>query len=263
MSVVTNTRITIFDRVVVAMDGSPGSLEAAVQADALRPGLGMIELIGVVQSSSIAYSAYGAPLIVAEAERTFANRFDQGRSVCPAATAELLHGPVIPRLLERLKDSHATLVAVGASDHSRPVGIARGSVPTEMLHRAPCSVLVARRPRVADSSLRSVIVGYDGSSGARDALATGRDIASRLGATLRIVLADDSAAIEAEELEGLAVHRDERNAVHALREASGDADLLVVGSRGLRGVRAIGSVSERLGNRSSCSVLVVRDAPGR
>lgn len=263
MPVVTNSRVTIFDRVVVAMDGSPGSLEAAIQADALRSGLGIIELIGVVQASSIAYSAYGAPLIVAEAERTFANRFDQGRSVNPAATAELLHGPVVPRLLERLEDSHATLVAVGASDHSRPVGIARGSVPTEMLHRAPCSVLVARRPRVAGSPLGSVVVGYDGSSGARDALAAGRDLASRLDTTLRVVLADDAAAITSEELEGLALDRDERSAVDALSEASHDADLLVVGSRGLRGLKAIGSVSERLGHRSSCSVLVVRDAPGR
>jgi nucleotide-binding universal stress UspA family protein len=263
MSVVTNTRVTVFDRVVVAMDGSPGSLEAATQADALRPGLGMIELVGVVQVSSIVYSAYGAPLIVADAERTFTDRFEQGRSACPAASAEVLYGPVVPRLLERLEDSHATLVAVGATDHSRPMGIVRGSVPTEMLHRAPCSVLVARRPPVAGSCFRSVIVGYDGSSGARDALAAGRDIAFRLGTKLRVVLADAAAAMASEELAGLAVERDERNAVDALREASGDADLLVVGSRGLHGLKAIGSVSERLGHRSACSVLIVRDAPGR
>ena len=37
-----------------------------------------------------------------------------------------------------------------------------------------------------------------------------------------------------------------------------DADLLVVGSRGLHGVRALGSVSERVAHRAPCSVLVVR-----
>jgi nucleotide-binding universal stress UspA family protein len=43
-------------------------------------------------------------------------------------------------------------------------------------------------------------------------------------------------------------------------EASGSADLLVVGSRGLHGLRALGSVGERVANQASCSVLVVRDA---
>ena len=48
-----------------------------------------------------------------------------------------------------------------------------------------------------------------------------------------------------------------------VREASEAADLLLVGSRGLRGLRAIGSVSEQLGHQSASSILIVRDAPGR
>jgi nucleotide-binding universal stress UspA family protein len=34
-----------------------------------------------------------------------------------------------------------------------------------------------------------------------------------------------------------------------------------VGSRGLHGLRALGSVSERVAHDASCSVLVVRTAP--
>jgi nucleotide-binding universal stress UspA family protein len=37
------------------------------------------------------------------------------------------------------------------------------------------------------------------------------------------------------------------------------SDLLVVGSRGLRGVRALGSLGERPAQESRSSVLVVRD----
>jgi fatty acid/phospholipid biosynthesis enzyme len=37
-----------------------------------------------------------------------------------------------------------------------------------------------------------------------------------------------------------------------------DPDLLVVGSRGLQGFRALGSVSERVAHEARCSVLVVR-----
>jgi len=40
--------------------------------------------------------------------------------------------------------------------------------------------------------------------------------------------------------------------------ASETADLIVVGSRGVRGIRALGSISERLAHEASCSVLVVR-----
>jgi nucleotide-binding universal stress UspA family protein len=54
-----------------------------------------------------------------------------------------------------------------------------------------------------------------------------------------------------------AVAIDERP-VRALVEASKDADLVVVGSRGLHGFRALGSVSERVAHRARSSVLVVR-----
>jgi nucleotide-binding universal stress UspA family protein len=46
--------------------------------------------------------------------------------------------------------------------------------------------------------------------------------------------------------------------VGALLEASEQADLVVLGSRGLHGLRALGSVSERVAHEASCSVLVVR-----
>ncbi len=46
--------------------------------------------------------------------------------------------------------------------------------------------------------------------------------------------------------------------VAALRSASDDADLVIVGSRGLHGARALGSVSERVAHQAACSVLVVR-----
>ena len=84
----------------------------------------------------------------------------------------------------------------------------------------------------------------------------------RVLTTGSIVLADDAASIETKELDGLTVERDERTPVVALRDASNAADLLVVGSRGLRGLKAIGSVSEQLGHESACSILVVRGAPG-
>ena len=37
-----------------------------------------------------------------------------------------------------------------------------------------------------------------------------------------------------------------------------EPDLLVIGSRGLQGMRSLGSVSERVAHNARCSVLVVR-----
>jgi nucleotide-binding universal stress UspA family protein len=46
--------------------------------------------------------------------------------------------------------------------------------------------------------------------------------------------------------------------VDTLVDLAEEADLLVVGSRGLHGPRALGSVSERVGHQAPCSVLVIR-----
>jgi len=58
----------------------------------------------------------------------------------------------------------------------------------------------------------------------------------------------------------------ERSPVEALLAASAEADLLIVGSRGLHGFDSLGSVSERIAHRARSSVLIVRsdgrpDAP--
>jgi len=39
------------------------------------------------------------------------------------------------------------------------------------------------------------------------------------------------------------------------------ASLVVIGSRGLRGIRALGSVSERVVHEAPCSVLIARPGP--
>jgi nucleotide-binding universal stress UspA family protein len=45
----------------------------------------------------------------------------------------------------------------------------------------------------------------------------------------------------------------------ALVSAAESADLIIVGSRGLHGLRSLGSVSERVAHSAPCSALVVRE----
>ncbi len=86
---------------------------------------------------------------------------------------------------------------------------------------------------------RRIVVGYDGSPHADAAQAAADRLARRFGASVRVLTAP-------------------QGPVGALVQAGGDADLLVVGSRGLHGLKALGSVSERVAHEAPCSVLVVR-----
>ena len=260
-STLTDVRCSVFDRIVCAVDGSVASLAAARQAGVLRSGSGTIELVGVVEPSAGGYSIYGGPAIVSEAETSLAAELSEARLVCPGASSELLQGRTSGRLLERLIEGNATLVAVGASSRNRGIGTIRGSVTTAMLHRARSSVLVARSSSAPDSFPRSVVVGYDGSKGADAALSAGRDLAARFAAILRVIAAGDAVGVGSDALAGLSLERDERGALEALLDASKGADLVVVGSRGLHGLHALGSISERVGHQAACSVLVVRESP--
>ncbi len=155
-----------------------------------------------------------------------------------------LAGPPATCVLETVAAEDAGLVAVGTHGLGRAAGIVLGSVATRVLHRAPCSVLVARRPGGGDWRPGRIIVGSDGSPEADEALRAANDLGARLGATV------ESLSIEHGRI------------AHGLVDAAADADLLVVGSRGTHGARSLGSVAERVAHQAACSVLVVRRVRG-
>ena len=159
-------------------------------------------------------------------------------------------------MLAELERFAATLIALGTHEHRRTTEIIFGGVAGEVLHKAPCSVLIAR-PCATETFPRTIVVGHDGSPQAETALAVARDLEHRFGSTVRVItsLAGKELIHERTGAEVVA-----RHPVVALVEAARDADLLIVGSRGLHGLKALGSVSERVAHDASCSVLVVRIA---
>jgi Universal stress protein family len=74
-------------------------------------------------------------------------------------------------LLDEIALEHVTLVAVGSYGAGRARGIVIGSTATELVHKAPCSVLVARKP--LKDFPGPIAVGVDGSkeAAAADAVA--------------------------------------------------------------------------------------------
>lgn len=154
----------------------------------------------------------------------------------------------------------ATLLVIGTHGHSRVEEIVFGGVAGELLHQAPCAVLVARPVSDLGAFPREIVVGIDGSEEAERAFDVACGLAARRHSTLRSVV-----ALGGKRANLAPVARRHRRAkdfpaapVPALVEAASGADLLVVGSRGVHGIRALGSVSERVAHEAACSVLVVR-----
>ena len=106
-----------------------------------------------------------------------------------------------------------------------------------------------------------ILVGVDGSDHSLAAAAVARTIADRFGSELVVVVvAKGGTPVDPGPIRELSseVVTDSGKPVEALVDLSEEVDLLVVGSRGLHGLAAIGSVSERVARRAACSTLVVR-----
>jgi nucleotide-binding universal stress UspA family protein len=124
-------------------------------------------------------------------------------------------------------------------------------------------VLLARKPHFGPFPA-SILCGVDGSDQSLVAAEVANDVAERFGAELVFVAATGGKPVDFERIRKLGsdVIEDDRRPVEALVDLSGEADLLVVGSRGLHGPAALGSVSERVAHRAASSVLVVRPPSG-
>jgi nucleotide-binding universal stress UspA family protein len=243
----------MFERIVCGVDGSEESLEAVRQADVLLANEGRLVLVSAVdltdaihfQIAPTAVHAARHALEKAEeldrnAREALARARPEATRAAEVATVEAAGGPA-RCLIESAASERATVIAVGTHGLGRMRGVALGSVTTRVLHRAPCSVHVARRPAQGRWAPRMILVGVDGSPEAETALEAARALETRLGATVETLTIEH------------------RRPAHTLVQAAEDVDLLVVGGRGLHGAHLLGSVSEHVAHDARCSVLVVRD----
>ena len=164
------------------------------------------------------------------------------------------------------------LLIAGTHDNARLAGIATGSVATALAHRATGPLLVARR-RPPGSGPRHILVAVDDSPAALGIVRLAAAIAATCGGYVHLahvrgadygsqtrhLLAELSVEIIA--VTGAEPIVDVLGGPHpAARVADlaqrSQANLVVMGRRRLTGVRALGSVSERLVHSAPCSVLV-------
>jgi nucleotide-binding universal stress UspA family protein len=202
-------------------------------------------------------------------------------------TTTASQGKVVPELLEISRS--AEMVVVGAQGHGLLGGMLLGSVSQHLSRHAACPVVVVRGPR--SEKPNRIVVGVDGSDAAEKALRFAFEHAAVTGGTVvavhgRMVAAvngpfdTDVAPAVHGELESMRRLLDEAvagarsefpdvpvellplpvPAVRALADASVNASLMVVGTRGLGGFMGLllGSVSSSVLQHAHCPVAVVR-----
>jgi len=243
---------SIFRRVVCGVDGSPEGLEAVRQADLLLEDAGRLLLLAAVDVAHAIHFQV-APTAIHAARRALEEIEERGqelRAALEQARAEATHASEVATeesggrpsdaLLEAVAAEEATLAAVGTHGLGRVVGTFLGSTATRVLHRAPCSVLLARPRAGGRWSPGRIVVGVDGSAASDAALAACRELESRFGSVVEPLTVSG--------------HRP----AHALVEAGAGADLIAVGARAEPSTVGLGSVAERVAHHAAGSVLVVR-----
>lgn len=256
---------TTFGRVLVGIDGSPESLEAARQAALLEEPGGTLELLAAwnlaapIVTPGLAPPAYETDEVAARENAERALRL--AKTQVSSADVLIVRGSGAHTLIDQIGRAQSTVVAVGSHGQGRAAGIVLGSTATCLMHSAPCSVLVTRR--VWSEVPDRIAVGVDGSPEAADAYATARHLADRFGAELTVIVAEGGRG-KPVDLAGVSMtigdgyHVIPEDPVSVLTAASADVDLLVLGSRGLHGLKSLGSVSERVAHGAECSTLIVR-----
>ena len=186
----------------------------------------------------------------------------------------------------------ASLLVLGARGLGGFKGLLLGSVSQHCLHHASSPVAIVRTPpapRTSEVEMEQIIVGVDGSQPSREALRWAADEARLRQASLQVIMTWHTPFVGGHPYVGPAFEpsvfeRDARktldelvdavdttgipqvdriltlgDAAASLLTASKDADLLVVGSRGLGGFAGLllGSVSHHLAHHATCPLVII------
>lgn len=259
-----------FARTLCGVDSSPQSMEAVSQAFRVCAEGGKVWGASAWDPRLAMHAGIHTASVKVELRQESVAALTKAHEAFPELALVLLRGSSVPALLSAAAEENADLISVGSHGGPRLSGIAFGSVATAMAHHAPCSVLIARPP--ASGEFPGLIVhAADGSADSLDAARVAGQIAARHGSkVVSLNVSDDTSTGKAlaEEAASLVEQAGADVDVEALRgsahrgienfAASAKASLVVIGSRGMSGLKALGSVSERVAHRSPCSVLVVR-----
>ena len=261
-----------FPRIVCGASGTRSSQVAVEQALEVAGHDGTVRFLAITDARGVGpnrMAGTGEP----RAERALAAARQAARDAGVAASAELCHHPDPRRVLVETARS-SDLLVLGGHVHSRGEGLFLGSAAVYALHAATVPVLVARPVPAGRRLAERVMVAAAGAEGDRHAARVAAELAVRGGGSLTFLHVDrpygpdvhrhlaeaaaDAIAITGTEPVDVSVKGHGPDALVVVADEL-EATLLVLGSRSLSGLRALGSVSERVAARARCPVLVMRD----
>jgi nucleotide-binding universal stress UspA family protein len=261
-----------FARVVCGASGTRSSRVAVEQALEVAGGDGTVRFLAISDVGGIGSSRV-AGTGTARAERALADARQTARDAGVAASTELCHHADPRRVLVETARA-SDLLVLGGHVHWRSEGMFLGSAAIYALHAATVSVLVARPVPAGRRLAERVMVAAAGAEGDRHAAQVAAALAARGGGSVTFLHVDGpagpdvhrhlaEAAADAFALTGaepvvVSVKGHGPDALVTLADEL-EATLLVLGSRSLSGLGALASVSERVGARAHCPVLVMRD----
>ncbi len=259
-----------FADILCAVDGSRGSAEAVRQAIALCDSGTAIRFLAVYYAVGVGLAAQ-AELSEQRARAALDEAALLAQRAGVHASIELRSGAPKSDLLLAEGAKHDLLV-LGCRGGSRIGGIMLGSTATQIAHRTEQALLVARRTADGNEFPQSILLATDGSPGSWAAARISARLAEARDSELRVVYVPDGThperyrevlkqvtAIEKATGAAPAVIDAPGHAAERIIEAAraGQSSLIAIGRRGVRGVKALGSVSERVVHHAPCSVLVV------
>lgn len=263
-----------FADVLCAVDGSRGSAEAVRQAIALAAPGASLSFIAVHHAVGTGLAAQAA-LSEQRAREALEDAALLARQAGVHASTELRAGARASDVLMAEGAKHDLLV-IGCYGGSRIGGIMLGNVATRIAHRSDRPLLVARRT-IDDSDFpQGILLATDGSAGSWAAARIATQVAKARRSELRVAhiptgahperrreVVKQLAMIERTTGDAAEVSETPGQPAERIAEAARAhlSSLIVIGRRGLKGLKALGSVSERVVHRAPCSVLVVPPEP--
>ena len=161
---------------------------------------------------------------------------------------------------------------LGTHGNSRTSGILFGSTASEAAHGAERPLLIAREAPGGSPFPKDILVASDGTQGSWEPVRAAAELAAAFDAKVDVVhVTDGKHDLDEETLDAqLAEVAEATGREPELVKPDGSAtkeivetakargtSLIVAGRRGLRGLKALGSVSERIVGGAACSVLLI------
>lgn len=255
-----------FKSILCGVEGNESSTEAARQAVALAAAGAELRFMAVDASFEL-----DADQASEQLERSLDEAVALARDAGVTATTDLGEGRYAVDVLLS-EGAKYDLLVVGTQERSRMAGLVLGSTASESAHETDHPLLIARRSPRQDRFPGKVLLASDGSPGSWVPTRAAAALASACDSDLELLhVADgkhpdagveiEAQAAEIQQVTGVAPHVSQRlgSPTGEIVEAArlGGASLIVCGRRGLRGIKSLGSVSERVVHHAECSVLLI------